>query len=90
MAYTSTSDSFLKSLNDIKKHVDRCLIKLRAKGIESVSFILIPALKKSKQADELSAKVMISAITPWLNNNDDCISVYLIDHVGGFDELLYN
>lgn len=85
--YLFESDKYnspLSSINEIDRLINRCLNKLKEKEVRKVAFILIPTVED----DVTSAKRMIEAINRWMIDNDYEMDVYLVDRIGGFDDLV--
>jgi len=82
----------LDNLEDIDGLINNCLDILKGKKINSVSFILIPALPGGDHNTEIediaSAKRMIACIQNWLKENKSSIDVYLVDRLDSFSPIL--
>ena len=82
----------LDHIQDINQLINKCLGILNVNSINSVSFILIPALPKGEHNTEIedlqSAKQMIYSIRNWLSENESNMEVYLVDRVDGFKAAL--
>ena len=79
------------SPEEMDQIIANCLTVLRNMNIRSVSFVFIPTKIPDREliaAENLSAQYMINSIRNWLDHNDDCMNVYLIDRTDGFQKLL--
>ena len=82
----------LNHIEDINQLINNCLDVLNVNSINSVSFILIPALPRGEHYTEIedlqSAKQMIYSIRNWLSENESNMEIYLVDSVDGFKAAL--
>ena len=82
----------LDDIQEIDQLINKCLGILKVNSINSVSFILIPALPRGEHNTEIedlqSAKQMIYSIQNWLSKNESHMQVYLVDRVDGFKAAL--
>jgi hypothetical protein len=82
----------LDDIQEIDQLINKCLGILKVNSINSVSFILIPALPRGEHNTEIedlqSAKQMIYSIQNWLSKNGSHMQVYLVDRVDGFKAAL--